>query len=109
MLEQYDIFGNLVEVKPTPKPKQSNKIKRNWENAFQRWSNEKGLYAPTEHYGKCGYGSMCDYCEDNTYGRPCVRALNEMCRIKRIAIDYKNQSFIDAWCGEFERSNNNAE
>lgn len=98
MTEQIDIFGNAVKL--TPKP--CNKEKRNWENAFQNWSNKMHLrdYI-TEPYGVCGYGVMCDYCEDNTYGRPCVRALNEMCREKRIIIDYKNKSFEDVWNGVF--------
>ena len=77
------------------------KQKRNWENAFQRWSNDIGLNDGTTPYGKCGYGSMCDYCEDNTYGRPCVRALNEMCREKHIKIDYSIRDFEDIWDGEF--------
>ena len=42
---------------------------------------------------------MCDYCEDNSYGRPCVRALNEMCREKGIAIDYDNRNYEDIWNG----------
>ena len=95
MADQLDIFGNVA--KPIKKP--TNKQKRNWENAFQRWSNDK-LNAPTEHYGKCGYGSMCDYCEDNTFGRPCVRALNEMCRVEHITIDYENRNFEEIWNGE---------
>ena len=91
MSEQLDIYGNVVK----PKPKPINKEKRNWENAFQRWSNKSITKTNiTEPYGVCGYGSMCDYCEDNTYGRPCVRALNEMCREKQITIDYKNNNFI---------------
>lgn len=101
-MTQFDLLGNEVEIKPKP----INKEKRSWENAFQRWSNDK-LNAPTEHYGKCGYGSMCDYCEDNTYGRPCVRALNEMCREKHITIDYTDRNFEDIWCGEFKRSDTN--
>ena len=91
---QIDIFGNEIEVKRKPEDKE----KRNWENAFQRWSNNKQINAPTEHFGKCGYGSMCDYCEDNTYGRPCVRALNEMCREKQITIDYSERNFEKIWC-----------
>ena len=95
---QFDIFGNEVERKPKP----TNKEKRNWENAFQRWSNEFGFKENiVEPYGGGGYGSMCDYCEDNTYGRPCVRALNEMCREKHITIDYKNKNFEDIWNGVF--------
>lgn len=96
MAKQFDLFGNEVEIKRNP----IDKAKRNWENAFQRWSNDKGFNDGTTHYGKCGYGSMCDYCEDNTYGRPCVRALNEMCREKRITIDYSNRNFEDIWNGD---------
>lgn len=96
MTEQFDIFGNVV--KPFRKP--TNKEKRNWENAFQRWS-DKVSQDGTNPMGICGYGVMCDYCEDNTYGRPCVRALNEMCREKHITIDYKNKNFEDIWDGEF--------
>ena len=97
MAEQIDIYGNTF--KPTKKP--TNKQKRNWENAFQRWSNNK-FNAPTEHYGKCGYGSMCDYCEDNTYGRPCVRALNDMLKTERKTINYENRNFEEIWDGENE-------
>lgn len=72
------------------------KKKKKWEDAFQKWSNaqwEDGYAA----YGCCGYGSMCDYCKDNTYGRPCVRALNDMCREKRIKIDYDDYDFTKVW------------
>ena len=97
-MAEIDMFGNEVEKKTKP----TNKEKRNWENAFQRWCNKNGFRENiVEPYGVCGYGSMCDYCEDNTYGRPCVRALNEMCREKHIVIDYKNKNFDDIWNGEF--------
>ena len=70
------------------------KKKRNWENAFQKWSNYMPLgEGSINGYGCCGYGSMCDWCEDNSYGRPCVRALNAMCREKNITIDYENCDF----------------
>ena len=70
--------------------------KRNWENAFQKWSDSQWSddYTST---GKCGYGSMCDWCEDNSYGRPCVRALNKMCREKNIQIDYSDRDFEKIW------------
>lgn len=78
-----------------------DKTKRKWENAFQKWSNEHGIEAVEhiESYGCCGYGSMCDWCEDNSYGRPCVRALNAMCREKRIQIDYSDYDFKKVWIG----------
>lgn len=101
MNEQIDIFGNAVKI--TPK---IDKEKRNWENRFQNWSN-KQFHEGRYGYGACGYGSMCDYCEDNTYGRPCVRALNEMLRIANIKLDYKNITFEEVWNGEFERKTAN--
>jgi hypothetical protein len=44
---------------------------------------------------------MCDYCKDNSYGRPCVRALNEMCQKERISIDYSKRNYEDIWDGVF--------
>ena len=75
--------------------------KRRWENGFQKWSDNQGM-DNTEDYGACGYGSMCDYCEDNSYGRPCVRALNAMLRETGESIDYENMSFVDVWRGARE-------
>ena len=72
--------------------------KRKWENAFQKWSDNHGIESDsTESWGCCGYGSMCDWCKDNSYGRPCVRALNAMCREKRITIDYDDYDFTKVW------------
>lgn len=78
------------------------KAKRKWENAFQRWSDKQMQDAYTS-LGICGYGSMCDYCEDNSRGRPCVRALNAMCREKHIKIDYNNYNFEKIWRYGYER------
>ena len=76
------------------------KKKRNWENAFQKWSDKHGMNTDnTEDYGCCGYGSMCDWCEDNSYGRPCVRALNKMCREKGIYLNYESRDFVKVWQG----------
>lgn len=97
--KQIDIFGNAAEVK-----RKTDKQKRNWENRFQRWSTNYALMIDGWHYGKCGYGSMCDFCEDNTYGRPCVRALNEMCRVKGITLDYSKDNFMEVWDGEFTKA-----
>lgn len=79
--------------------KKKKSVKRKWEYAFQKWSNEHGIenYGNTEDYGCCGFGSMCDWCTDNSYGRPCVRALNRMCREKRIQIDYSKRNFEKIW------------
>ena len=95
---QINIFGECEEtIKPKPI---IDKQKRNWEDRFQRWSDKMADVGTTPE-GKCGYGSMCDNCEDNTYGRPCVRALNDMCRAKNIKIDYEKQTFENAWEGVF--------
>ena len=45
---------------------------------------------------------MCDYCEDNSYGRPCVRSLNAMIREKRLKIDYEKIGYEEVWEGIFE-------
>lgn len=69
-----------------------SKKKRNWENAFQRWSDKVSQEGNTP-LGCCGYGTICDYCKDNHFGRPCVRALNERARVKNIRIDYSDRDF----------------
>ena len=74
------------------------RLKRNWENAFQRWSNEQGMDG-YHSYGCCGYSPICDYCSDNSYGRPCVRALNLRCREKHILVDYSKRNFEEIWRG----------
>lgn len=79
------------------------KKKRKWENGFQNWSNDQGQHNETSPNGKCGYGSMCDYCKDNSYGRPCVRAFNAMVRDKWLNPDYDKLTYEDAWCGNFKK------
>ena len=77
---------------------EDKKRKRNWENRFQKWSDKQSEDG-TKSYGCCGWGSMCDYCSDNSYGRPCVRALNTMCREKKIMLDYCDFDFEKLWDG----------
>ena len=79
----------------------NEKKKRNWENGFQRWGNKQSSQSDGKSFGCCDWGSMCDYCEDNSYGRLCVRALNEMCRENKIVIDYDNRNYEDIWSGKF--------
>lgn len=90
--EQISLFGN------EEKPKKRN-LKRNWENAFQRWSDKEHDNEVTPN-GKCGYGYICDYCSDQSKGRPCVHALNTMLREKKKAVDYNIRNFEDIWNGE---------
>ena len=95
-MEQITLLEQAIKSDNLRKKKQS--AKRKWENAFQKWSNEHGLEPNnTTSYGCCGYGDMCDWCTDNSYGRPCVRALNAMCREKRIHIDYTDYDFSKVW------------
>lgn len=86
-----NLFGEPLEEPPKRK-KPIDKRRKAWENAFQRWSNEISQDGSTP-LGKCGFGNICDYCTDNDKGRPCVRALNAMCREKRIEIDYSDRNF----------------
>lgn len=80
--------------------KKKKNARRRWEYAFQKWSDKHGIESDnTEDYGCCGYGSMCDWCTDNSYGKPCVRALNAMCREKKIKIDYSDFNFERIWRG----------
>ena len=83
-----------------PEGERTDLVRRRWENAFQKWSDEHGMHDSETSYGACGYGVMCDYCDDNSYGRPCVRALNKMCREKNLLIDYSNRDFRKVWLGE---------
>lgn len=94
---QIMMWGDTLE---NIQKKHNDRMKRNWENAFQRWSDQSAFGDGTTSDGVCGYGAMCDYCEDNSYGRPCVRALNEWCRAKRKTIDYTNRDFEKVWRGE---------
>lgn len=95
MSEKQIAFFEVKHEYPTDK-----KVKRNFENAFQRWS-DKMFQDSSTHFGSCSFGSMCDYCCNNGYGRPCVRALNEMCREKHIKIDHSKRNFEEIWNGVF--------
>lgn len=81
--------------------REKRNLKRRWENGFQKWSGEQ-VDNDCSPLGKCGYGAICDYCEDNSYGRPCVRALNAMLRDTGRHIDYKNETYEEAWGGARE-------
>lgn len=95
MLPSEDVEELAEQVK---RSEEYAKQKRRWENAFQKWSNEHSQDG-SNSYGCCGYGSMCDYCIDNSYGRPCVRALNAMLREQQTTIDYSKRNFEDVWRG----------
>lgn len=87
--------GQLIFENLPPKARHSN-LKRQWENGFQRWSNKNSQDELTP-LGKCGYSAICDFCKDNAFGRPCVRALNAMCREINISIDYTKRNYEEIW------------
>ena len=93
-----DLFGNTYDPFPKLKTSDSEKKKRRWEYGFQKWS-DKQLADGYTHYGACGYGVICDFCKDNTFGNPCVRAFNEMLRKKQIEIDYDKITYEQAFDG----------
>lgn len=87
--------GQLIFENLPPKERKPN-LKRQWENGFQRWSDENSQDGLTP-LGKCGYSTICDFCKDNAYGRPCVRALNAMCKDRKISIDYAKRNYEEIW------------
>lgn len=104
-MEQISLLPYVMNIEDMEELKEQFKLfseyakkKRNWENAFQKWSNEQAQDG-YQSYGCCGHGSMCEWCEDNTYGRPCVRALNAMCREKHLMINYTKRDFEKIWEG----------
>ena len=101
MYGQLSMFPE-IKVEQKKQKKATDKAKRKWEDGFQKWSDEKSQDG-TEPTGCCGWGWMCDNCADNSYGRPCVRALNETCRNEGITIDYENTTYEDAWYGRFRK------
>ena len=97
-------MDDQMQLYDTSEKQSSNntgKAKRKWENGFQRWSNRHSADGGSS-FGCCGFGSMCDYCEDNSYGRSCVRALNAMIREKRLKIDYEKTGYEEVWEGIFD-------
>ena len=89
------MMETLFELPPVIENK-DKKQKRKWENAFQRWSDKMSKDGTTPE-GCCGFGQLCDFCEDNSYGRPCVRALNALCRTEKKKIDYSDYDFKKYW------------
>lgn len=98
---QLSMFPGM-EARQKKQKKATDKAKRKWEDGFQKWSNEH-FQDGSDSTGCCGWGWMCDNCADNSYGRPCVRALNKTCREENITIDYNNTTYEDAWYGRFRK------
>lgn len=98
-----NLFGDLVEQQPKSND-ELKRTKRNWENRFQHWCNKQSQDECT-NLGVCGFGEMCDYCKDNSYGRPCVRALNQMLKERNLTIDYEKADFYSIWCGGYWKIN----
>ncbi len=85
---------SLIEM--PPKSNAARNANLRWENGFQQWSDKQAADG-RDYYGKCGYSNICDYCVDNTKGRPCVRALNQMCRDRNIKLDYTKNDYTEIW------------
>ena len=74
--------------------------KRNWERAFQRWSDKSSDIGGTG-YGKCGCGAICEYCTKDSQEDPCIKAFREMCKTEGLVPDYETLRNEDAWEGQF--------
>ena len=92
MLEQVEFYAEQTVTH------EANIKKARWQAGFQKWSDAKSQDERTEQ-GKCGWGVICDYCSDCSYGKPCVRALNAMLRDKGGHIDYERADYGDIWGG----------
>ena len=90
-----NLFGEEYADVPHKKRKPIDPKIKAWEDGFQKWSNKEFVYDDTYHYGKCGHGAICDYCDGDNRGRMCVRALNCMCREKFLTIDYSDRSIAN--------------
>ena len=88
-----NLFGEEVDER------KQDKKRKTWNRHFQKWSDEKSQDGTTP-YGKCGYGAICDWCKDNSYGRPCVRALKEWMKETGRKVDYDKDDFEAVFMGE---------
>ena len=93
-----DLFGEPIDCRGRKETSEDKKKKRRWEDGFQRWCDKQADDGST-HYGVCGFGVICNYCADSSYGRPCVRALNTMLREKRKELDYEHVTYEQAFDG----------
>ena len=86
----------IIQGLPPRKSNEEKNKRLRWQNGFQRWSDRQSKDESTP-LGKCGYSDICDYCSDNSHGKPCVRALNSMCKDKNIKIDYDKRNYQEIW------------
>lgn len=82
----------LGDIPKDEQAKTKRRIKEKWQRAFQAYSDKMAQVSTTAS-GKCGYMNFCDYCEDNSYGRPCVRAFGEWACENNIEVDYTDFDF----------------
>ena len=87
-----------IDVPVDEKGLQSKKAKRRWERAFQSWSDDIAQN-PVTPLGKCGYGEICDHCEDSSFKNPCVKALHNFQKATHYIVDYENKDYESVWCG----------
>ena len=79
------------------KKKILDKQRTNFNIKFQEWSN-KQFFDDGSPLGKCGYGYICDYCEDNTWGNPCARALAKCAKDEGVDFDYSREDYETIFC-----------
>ena len=89
----FNLFGEEVPEKKRDKKRTA------WNRRFQAWSDRMTQEEGTP-YGKCAHGAICDFCADNSYGSPCVRALNEWMKETGRKVDYDKEDFEAVFMGE---------
>ena len=88
----------LSELKQ--KKKVLDKERVNFNIKFQNWSNKHFFENEGSPLGKCGCGFICDYCEDNSYGNPCARALAKCAKDQGVDFDYTREDYETIfYCG----------
>lgn len=73
-----------------------DKAREKWNRGFQKWS-DKMVQIEAIPDGKCGCGYICDYCDDNSKGRPCVRAVNNMLIAQQRHLNYESLSYEEVF------------
>ena len=77
-----------------------DKLRKNWNNYFQRWLDEN--IATTDTTIECGEGVMCRFCDGDVYrGKICVRTLRAYLKSTNRTINYAKADFLDVWTGDY--------
>ena len=52
---------------------------------------------PNTPLGKCGSGAVCDCCPSIKTKSPCVTALHELQKERKVVIDYETPDYESVW------------